>query len=90
MVTRLEFFCEVCGPLAPDCGGHLLALLFRVGEDGGALLVVRFLVKVVLLADVLVALVHGLRVTEDPEAEREKEKIRELGDGLLCRVTTST
>ena len=83
MVTRLELLCEVCWPLAPNCGGHLLALLFCVGEDGGALLVVRFLVEV-LLADVLVALVHGLRVTEDPEAEREKEKmkIRELGDGL--------
>ena len=71
MLTRLRFsyfelFGQVGGPLAPDGGRHLLALLLG-GKD--ALLVVAVVAVAVLFADVLVALVHGLRVTEDAEAE---------------------
>ena len=85
MIPHLELFCEVCRPLAPDSGCHLLALLLGgVGEDGGALLVVRFVLVEVLLADVLVPLVHRLRVTEDPEAGREGEKKWGSRDDFTC------
>ena len=83
LVPYLEFLGQVGRPLAPHGGRHLLALLLGGGED--ALLVdgaaVAVVVYVLLLADVLVALVavHGLRVTEDAEAEREDKE----GNGLL-------
>ena len=85
-LTRLRFsyfelFGQVGGPLAPDGGRHLLALLLG-GKD--ALLVggVAVVGLVVLFADVL-ALVHGLRVTEDAEAEGRR------GEGNGCSASLS-
>ena len=86
--SYLELFCQVGRPLAPHGGRHLLALLLG-GKDAVLVNGAVAVVVVVLFADVLVALVHGLRVTEDAEAEekegREKKVLSELFFSLCVR-----